>query len=86
MSASFSFKVYTERWANVLASEWAHRLQYFYDLPQGDDGSEVCSDAAVAAYSPTPAFLQAREAVPGAEHRFHNRAAQLAELRPRRAP
>jgi hypothetical protein len=83
MSASFSFKVYTERWANVLALEWQNKMQWFYSLGATDGEAALLQASVLDAYEPTAAFLSALNEVDAGETRFHQRAQAISQLRPR---
>lgn len=82
MSSSFSFRVYGEARANVLAMEWAYRMQWLYNLFRHDGREAVCRDDVFLRYEATAAFEEARRAEPPTNHRFHARAEQILALRP----
>jgi hypothetical protein len=82
MSASFSFQVYGERLANVLALELAARMQWLYNW-QSDGDAAVLIGHSFTDYVACSAFVEACAKEPQSNRKFHQRAAGVCGLKPR---
>jgi hypothetical protein len=82
-TSDFSIAAYGENVAHTMASWWAHKMQYFYDVwtRAGRPAPYVWDAAAVAAYEEPISVLRIEEAT--ASERLLLRMRQLRRVRPR---
>ena len=86
LQITFGVKYSGERnWqrASILSLEWAHKMQFFYNLFLESGVRADFSDTSLASYTPRAEFTEALRTVPVSDKQWHTRARFLLDMRPK---
>lgn len=81
-SASFAFRLYSEKTAGILVREWCRRMQFWYDLSKLADGSVAGQEGIRREPPPEPEEFAELMAASNGSGPAHARGLELRRLRP----